>query len=157
MADTNVTLPITGMTCANCALNIERVVKKLPGVKDSSVNFASEQAAISFDPGQIQIQDLVSGIHDAGYGVPETRVEFPVTGMSCANCAMAIERTLKKKVPGVVQASVNFAAEHVLVEYIPNVTNVDEMIEAIERAGYGAIRPEALEEDEDAELAARRA
>ena len=157
MADTNVTLPVTGMTCANCALNIERVVKKMPGVKDSSVNFASEQATISFDPGQVQIQDLVSSIHDAGFGVPGATVEFPVTGMSCANCAMAIERTLKKKVPGVVRASVNFAAEHVLVEYIPNMTSVDEMIDAIETAGYGAIRPEALEEGDDPEMAARKA
>ncbi len=157
MADTNITLPVTGMTCANCALNIERVVKKLPGVRDSHVNFASEQAAISFDPGELQIQDLVSSIHDAGYGVPEATVEFPVTGMSCANCAMAIERTLTKKVPGVIRASVNFAAEHVLVTYIPNVTSVDEMIDAIEKAGYGAIRPEALEEGEDPEMAARRA
>lgn len=157
MAETHVTLPVTGMTCANCALNIERVVKKLPGVSDSNVNFASEQAAVSFDPGQIQIQDLLSSIHDAGFGVPVTRVEFPVTGMSCANCAMAIERTLTKKVPGVVNASVNFAAEHVLVDYIPNVTDVDEMIGAIEKAGYGAIRPEALEEGEDAEMAARKA
>ena len=56
MADTNVTLPVTGMTCANCALNIERVVKKMPGVKETSVNFASEQAAISFDPGRIQMR-----------------------------------------------------------------------------------------------------
>ena len=156
MSENHVTLPVTGMHCANCALNIERVVNKLPGVSESHVNFATEQAAISYDPGKLQIQDLVSGIHDAGYSVPKATVEFPVTGMSCANCAMAIERALKK-LPGVVQAPVNFAAERVYVEYIPSATDIDEMIGAIEKAGYGAIRPEALEEQEDAELAARRA
>ena len=156
MSENHVTLPVTGMHCANCALNIERVVNKLPGVSESHVNFATERAAISYDPGKLQIQDLVSGIHDAGYSVPKATVEFPVTGMSCANCAMAIERALKK-LPGVVQAPVNFAAERVYVEYIPSATDIDEMIGAIEKAGYGAIRPEALEEQEDAELAARRA
>ena len=70
---------------------------------------------------------------------------------------MTIERTLNKKVPGVVQASVNFAAERVLAEYIPSMTNMDEMIAAIEKAGYGAIRPDETLEGEDAELAARKA
>jgi Cu+-exporting ATPase len=157
MPEKNITLPVTGMTCANCALNIERNVKKLEGVRDANVNFASEQAAISFDSDKLQVQDLVEKIHDAGYGVAKASVEFPVTGMTCANCAMTIERTLKKKVPGVVQASVNFAAERALVEYVPTMTNTDEMIAAIEKAGYGAIRPAEMEDGEDAELAARKA
>ena len=97
MTEKNVNIPVTGMTCANCALNIERSVKKLPGVKETSVNFASEQAAVSFDPDEIQVRDLVEKIHDAGYGVPKASIEIPVTGMTCANCAMTIERTLKKK------------------------------------------------------------
>ena len=157
MSEKNVTLPVTGMTCANCALNIERNVKKLPGVKEANVNFAAEQAAISFDTDQINIEDVVKKIQDAGYGVAKATVEFPVTGMTCANCALTIERTLNKKVPGVVQASVNFAAERAHVEYIPSVTDTDEMVAAIEKAGYGAIRPDEALEGEDAELAARRA
>ncbi|KPK21503.1 MAG: hypothetical protein AMK69_21655, partial [Nitrospira bacterium SG8_3] len=130
MAEKNVNIPVTGMTCANCALNIERNVKKLPGVKGTSVNFATDQAAISFDPDEIQVRDLVEKIHDAGYGVAKATIEFPVTGMTCANCAQTIERTLNKKVPGVVAASVNFATERALVEYIPTLTNPEEMIAA---------------------------
>ncbi|MBP1741301.1 MAG: heavy metal translocating P-type ATPase [Deltaproteobacteria bacterium] len=83
-------------------------------------------------------------------------INIPVTGMSCANCALAIERTVKK-VPGVVNASVNFASERASVEYIPSLTGIDEMIRAIEKAGYGAIRPDDTLEGEDAELQARRA
>jgi Cu+-exporting ATPase len=157
MSEKTVTLPVTGMTCANCALNIERNMRKLPGVKEANVNFTTEQAAISFDSDEIQIQDVVEKIHDAGYGVPKATVEFPVTGMSCANCAMTIERTLKKEVPGVVRASVNLAAERASVEYIPTLATMDDMIAAIEKAGYGAIRPAGTLEDEDAELAARNA
>jgi Cu+-exporting ATPase len=157
MSEKTVTLPVTGMTCANCALNIERNMRKLPGVKEVNVNFTTEQAAISFDSDEIQIQDVVEKIHDAGYGVPKATVEFPVTGMSCANCAMTIESTLKKEVPGVVRASVNLAAERASVEYIPTLATMDDMIAAIEKAGYGAIRPAGTLEDEDAELAARNA
>ena len=157
MSEKNITLPVTGMTCANCALNIERNVKKLAGVKEANVNFASEQASISFESDQIQVEDVIKKIQDVGYGVAKASVEIPVTGMTCANCAMTIERTLNKKVPGVVAASVNFAAERAHVEYIPSMANLDEMIAAIEKAGYGAIRPDDTLEGEDAELAARNA
>ena len=157
MPDKNVTIPVTGMTCANCALNIERGIKKLSGITEANVNFATEQASVSFDSDEIQIQDVVEKIHDAGYGVPKATMEFPVTGMTCANCALTIERTLKKRVPGVVSASVNFASERARVEYIPSVATIDDMIAAIEKAGYGAIRPDEVLGDEDAELAARNA
>jgi Cu+-exporting ATPase len=83
--------------------------------------------------------------------------ELPITGMTCANCAMTVERVLSKKVPGVVKASVNFASERASVEYIPTLTTLDDIIHAIKRAGYGAIRPEEALEAEDAEMAVRRA
>jgi len=157
MADKTITIPLTGMSCANCALAVERTVKRVPGVKAASVNFATEQASLSFDPDLVQVEKLVEKIQDAGYGVAKATVDIPVTGMTCANCAMTIERTLKKKVPGVVNASVNFASERASVEYIPSLTGIDEMIHAIERAGYGAIRPDDTLEGDDAELQARRA
>jgi Cu+-exporting ATPase len=85
----------------------------------------------------------------------ENKITLPITGMSCANCAMTIERVLKKKVPGVIQASVNFATERAFVEFNPTVTDIDKIIAAIEKAGYGAIMLEGT--IEDAELAAREA
>jgi Cu+-exporting ATPase len=157
MTERNIRFPITGMSCANCALNIERNMKKLQGVKETNVNFATEQADITYDSSEIGIEDLIKKIHDSGYGVTRATVEFPVTGMTCANCAMNIERALKKKVPGVVEASVNFASERVLVAYIPGMTTLEEMIGAIEKAGYGAIPPDESFDGKDAELAARKA
>jgi Cu+-exporting ATPase len=151
-----VSLPVTGMTCANCALNIQRSLEKLEGVREASVNFASERASVSFDPEQVHIKELADTIHEAGYGIATATAELPVTGMTCANCAMTIERVLRTKVPGVVKASVNFASERAHVEYIPTITALDDIIQAIEKAGYGAIRPEEALDAEDAEMAARR-
>ena len=157
MVDKKITLPITGMTCANCAMNIERNVKKLAGVNDTQVNFAAEKAAVSYDPQQLHLKDVVAKIHGAGFSVPTGNIEFPVTGMTCANCAANIERTLNKKTEGVVTASVNFATERATVEYIPDVVTIEDMIAAIEKAGFGAISPEEVTEGEDAEQAARQA
>ena len=86
------------------------------------------------------------------------KVEFPVTGMSCANCAMNIERALTRKVPGIVKATVNFASERVFVEYDPTAASVDDMAAAIEKAGFKAIMAEDDSEDAaDMEQAARTA
>jgi len=157
MAEQKITLPITGMTCANCAANIERGVRKLEGVDAANVNFASEQAAVTFDPQQLHVRDVVAKIQNSGYNVTTAKVELPITGMTCANCAANIERALNKKVPGVVDAGVNFASERALVEYIPGVVSIDDMIAAIEKAGYGAIAPDESLEAEDTEQAARNA
>jgi Cu+-exporting ATPase len=157
MVDQKVALPITGMTCVNCAMNIERTVKKLNGIKDANVNFAAEQAVVAFDPKLLHLSDIVDNILGSGYTVAKAKVELPVTGMTCANCAMNIERALNRKVPGVINASVNFATERVYVEYVPSISNIDEIVSAIKKAGYGAIPPDEVLEGEDAELAARKA
>jgi Cu+-exporting ATPase len=157
MAEKHVTLPITGMSCVNCAHNIERGLKKLEGVSEVRVNFASEGATVTYDPDKLKLQDILKRIHDTGYGVATAIVDLPVIGMTCANCAAAVERTLRKKVPGVVQAAVNFATEKAHVEYVPEPSSIDDMIAAIKAAGYEAIRPDGASEAEDAELAARKA
>jgi Cu+-exporting ATPase len=157
MSDQKITFPVSGMTCANCAMNIERNVKKLTGVSEAQVNFASEQAAVSYDPKALQLKEVVEKIHGVGFTVPTNRVEFPVTGMTCTNCAANIERALNKKVTGVVSAAVNFATERVSVEYIPGVSNIDDIVAAIEKAGYGAIPPEDGLDEEDTEQKARDA
>lgn len=157
MSEQTIILPISGMTCVNCAVNIERGVGKLEGIKQTNVNFAAEEAMVSFDPKVLRSGDILKRIHDSGYTVPTAESEFPVTGMTCANCAMNIERALNKKVPGVVNASVNFATERVSVKYVPRVSTLEEIISAIKKAGYGAVPPEDILDPEDAEQLARQA
>lgn len=157
MNEQTVTLPITGMTCANCAANIERGLNKLNGIQDAAVNFAAEQAMVSFDAGQVNITDLVESVQRSGYAVPAAHVELPITGMTCANCAANIERTLNKKIDGVVHAAVNFATERAAVDYLADVVSIENIVAAIERAGYGAIMPTDEQDAEDVEQQARQA
>ena len=152
-----VTIPVSGMTCTNCAMNIERGVKKLPGIQSANVNFASEQATVSFNPRDVSVENIIESIHGSGFSVPTAKTEFPVRGMTCANCAMNIERILSKKVPGVVAASVNFASERASVEYVPAVTSMEEMAQRIEQAGFEAIFTTGETSYEDVEKKARDA
>src|SRR5438477_4810225 len=65
-AGERVELAIEGMTCASCAARIEKRLNKLDGVS-ASVNYASEHAAITFDPGLASVQELIGTVEAAGY------------------------------------------------------------------------------------------
>ncbi|MBI4407451.1 MAG: heavy metal translocating P-type ATPase [Candidatus Kerfeldbacteria bacterium] len=65
------------------------------------------------------------------------RANLSLSGMHCASCANIIERSLKK-VPGVQQASVNFAAEKALVTYDAASATLQQLIGAVAKAGYTA-------------------
>ncbi|HUT55845.1 MAG TPA: heavy metal translocating P-type ATPase [bacterium] len=84
----------------------------------------------------------------------EREVRLPIIGMTCANCAATVERTLRKKVPGVSSANVNFAAESAFVVYDPALTDFAGMAAAVERAGYKLL-PAAEDAGEDVEQKAR--
>ena len=79
----------------------------------------------------------------------------PVTGMTCANCAATVERTLRKT-EGVAEASVNYASERATVRFDEAVVDEERLFERIEWAGFGVIRA-AEDEIDDAEVVARRA
>jgi Cu+-exporting ATPase len=159
----HVTLPITGMTCANCSATIERNLKKLPGVTEASVNYATEKASVAFDPGRVSEERMRMLVSDLGYGVATGRIEIPVSGMTCANCSATIERNLKK-LPGVVNANVNLATERAAIEFIPTVTGYADFKRKIEDIGYGVIetsgtavdRRDVEAEARDAEIARQR-
>ncbi|HXF98454.1 MAG TPA: heavy metal translocating P-type ATPase [Gaiellaceae bacterium] len=76
---------------------------------------------------------------------PRSRVRLSLEGMTCASCAARIERTLNR-LEG-VQASVNFATEQATVTYDPARSALDDLLRAVEAAGYRA-RPARAEEDE---------
>lgn len=75
-------------------------------------------------------------------------LEMPVIGMHCANCAKAVERALKRRVPGVATALVNYASETVSVEYDPTQATPQDMAAAVEKAGYRLILPSATAGDD---------
>ena len=61
------TIDLQGMTCASCASRIERKLNKLDGV-EANVNYATEQATVSFDSTRVAVEDLVRAVEAAGYG-----------------------------------------------------------------------------------------
>jgi Cu+-exporting ATPase len=65
--NSEVTIPIAGMTCAACARRIEKALGKNAGVVSASVNFATERAAVIYDPGAIKMAQIKEAISKIGY------------------------------------------------------------------------------------------
>ena len=59
-------LPIEGMTCASCAVRVEKKLNKLEGVS-ATVNYATERASVEFDAGTVSPDQLVAAVESAGY------------------------------------------------------------------------------------------
>ena len=154
MGESRALLALEGMTCASCAMRIEKGLKKAPGVKEASVNLATERATVTYDPVQTSVEQLVQKVDAVGYKAtplvvplekpsepaPETEAHasFDLEGMTCASCAMRIEKGLKK-LPGVLEASVNLANEQASVTYDPIRTGIEQMVRSVEAVGYKAI------------------
>lgn len=137
-ANKQVNLNITGMTCAACAIRIEKGLNKLEGVTEANVNFAMEKASITYDPAKVDIRRLEEGIEKLGYGTVKEVVDFQLEGMTCAACANRIEKGLNK-LRGVTNATVNFAMETARVEYSPSDVSVSDMQNKVQQLGYKAI------------------
>ncbi|MST33531.1 heavy metal translocating P-type ATPase [Acidimicrobiaceae bacterium USS-CC1] len=84
----------------------------------------------------------------------QERVELAIGGMTCASCAARIEKKLNK-LDGVA-ATVNFASEHAAVAFDPSRVSVEQLIGAVEAAGYEAALPEAVSDDDPARPYRRR-
>jgi Cu+-exporting ATPase len=60
---------VGGMHCAACAVNVEKALKKMPGVESAAVNFASKEAHVHYDPAKANVKRFEHAIHEAGYSV----------------------------------------------------------------------------------------
>jgi Cu+-exporting ATPase len=146
-------LKIAGMSCAACALRIEKNLAKIAGVKQATVNFATEKATVAYDDMQVSDQMLEAAITKLGYGIirenePENKVTLRITGMSCAACASKIEKKLNK-LEGVIRATVNLATERATVEFDADKIKIAALIATIVGLGYGAEKEPELSPDRE--------
>ena len=59
---------ITGMSCASCANTVEKVINRVSGVEECTVNFATEQATFQYNPQQTSIENVQNAVEKVGYG-----------------------------------------------------------------------------------------
>ena len=129
------TYKITDMTCAACAKAVERVVRKLDGVEEQNVNIATEKLKITYDKSKISFDTIKEVIEKAGYGVEveenNKSINLKIEGMTCASCAKAVERVVKK-LDGINDINVNIATDKANIVYNPSKVKLSQIKGAIE-------------------------
>ena len=134
---------IEGMSCSACANRVERVVKKMNGVEEASVNFATETLSVKFDEAKVAASKIEEIVVKAGYSVRKDMRDytFKVEGMSCSACANRVER-ITKKIDGVESANVNFATEKLTVRVDAEKVRYSDIKLAVDKAGFKLIKEE---------------
>ncbi|MBM0065768.1 heavy metal translocating P-type ATPase [Alkalicoccobacillus gibsonii] len=135
MKHQDLTIQVSGMTCAACANRIEKGLKRMEGVDEVQVNSTLEVAHVSYDRSIVEPNDLYEKITALGYGAVEETAEFEVMGMSCAACSTRIEKRLSR-LDGISTATVNLAMETATVQYHTGQVSVSNMQEAIQKLGF---------------------
>jgi Cu+-exporting ATPase len=145
----HITLPILGMTCANCVAAVERNLKKADGVASANVNLSSERAAVSYDPAKSNLGDFITLVQRAGYEIAMGEANLGIKNLSDSSDVLRLEKILAVK-EGVIEAQVNLATEKARVRYVPTIISQNELRQAIRDAGFQTLESDAALEDPEA-------
>ncbi|KOM25002.1 hypothetical protein LR48_Vigan45s000400 [Vigna angularis] len=138
------------MTCAACSNSVETALRSVKGVTEASVALLQNKADVIFNPSLVKDGDIKNAIEDAGFEaeiLPESGPadrgggaamvvgQFTIGGMTCAACVNSVEGILRR-LNGVKRVVVALATSLGEVEYDPNVISKDDIVAAIEDAGF---------------------
>ncbi len=130
-------IPIEGMTCASCVGRVEKALRSVEGVASANVNLATGRATVALKSPSVDPKALTEAVRTVGYDPVDSQVELAVEGMTCASCVGRVEKALKR-VPGVLDASVNLATERASIHFIGGADMIGRLIAAVEQTGYEA-------------------
>jgi Cu+-exporting ATPase len=161
MTTAEIMIPIYGMSCQKCVAKVTASLQAVDGVIGVSVSLAMKQGRVQVVSGGPDREQLLQVVIATGFKITEpidnddpgtvesqsssiaatldssSSVTFVVQGMTCANCAQTIEKGIAK-LPGVLSATVNFAAEKLSVVYDPEQLQIKDLTAKVDDLGYRA-------------------
>ena len=147
-------LPVSGMSCASCVSRVEDAILAVPGTLQANANLATGK--VSVEVSTATEREVFAAIEDAGYEPASEQTTFAVGGMNCASCTGRVEDALRR-LPNVLEASVNLATGTATVRYVANPDSPADLLVAVEAAGYEPERIRSGPDRVDRERAARAA
>ena len=132
-----ISLPITGMDCANCATAVERSINKIEGIEQVHVNLASERASFEHSGGNKKIFDVMEKITKAGYGIAIGEARLIVSDLDDEQNSSTLESRIKD-LPGITKININWVSGKVSVNYIPTLVTQVDIRDQIKIAGFEA-------------------
>ncbi|MCI0460162.1 MAG: copper ion binding protein, partial [Gemmataceae bacterium] len=142
-----IVVELKGMTCEGCAPIVEKALRGVPGVSAANVSYDKSQAVVFVPKGQQVTRDAIfQAVRQAGYSagfvegseLREAIYRLELSGMTCEGCAATVQQALRK-VPGVARVEVNYPqAEAVVTAQSGSALQPEELLRAVQDAGYSA-------------------
>lgn len=135
------TLMIAGMTCASCSQRLEKGLQASLGVISAQVNLPAEKAYVEYDPELTDVEKILAVVEKTGFtarplhGPTIKSAVIQIYGMTCSACVGRLQKSLAA-LPGVADATVNFASEKAVVKYDPSLLGEEDLLATIHEAGY---------------------
>ena len=142
-------IPLEGVESEHCALIVDKGLAQVKGVETHKVELNNRRVAITVNDNEV-VGEAVKTIKDLGYGVPTIKKTYPVLGMTCASCASSAEN-ITKYAAGVVDAEVNYGTGNLTVEFLPNITNSEQIRKAVQDGGYDLLLEDENKQQETLE------
>src|SRR4029453_1811122 len=130
-----ITLRVSGMTCAACVRKVENALTRVPGVAQARVNLSAGKGGGTYDPIVVSVAEMERAVTDIGYEVPLARLDLLVIGMTPGHCDLIIEKALRA-LPGVRNVVVNCATDTVHVDYLDVAVSAVTIKTTIRELGY---------------------
>ncbi|HLC64555.1 MAG TPA: heavy metal translocating P-type ATPase [Candidatus Nanoarchaeia archaeon] len=141
-------IKISGMHCASCANRIEKSLKKVKGVKEASVNFASEKAMVEYNESATSRKALEQTVEKTGYKVISeepnvSMLKLRVIGMDNPHCVATINGGLER-LKGVISKEL-LVTEKATITYNPSLVTPQKIKDTISSLGYKPVEAEAVD------------
>ncbi len=153
-----ITLGITGMHCASCAMNIENSLKTAAGVISVSVNFATSRASIEYDSSKTNSANFVKAIRGLGYDAfelegekiesKERTLRLKIIGMDNPHCVGTVAGALAT-LPGILSSEL-LVTEKATIIYDSSKVSESEIKKAIRGSGYEPIEEAGADREKEA-------
>lgn len=131
----NINIPLENVESEHCVLIVQNGLKNIENITSLKIEVNNKRAVIETTHPETVLPEAVKTIRDLGYNVPTIKKTLPVLSMTCASCASSAQNVLNNT-PGVVNASVNYANTSAVIEFVPSITNLNELKANLQSAGY---------------------
>lgn len=130
---------LEGISCQGCVAKIEKTLREQIEIKNVSINIATN--ILNVESENIDNDKIIKSVENLGYKIkPKEKLTnkiLDIKGMSCQVCASKVEKTAKN-IDGVLESTINLANEKLKIIYDENITDLNFVIEQINKAGYEA-------------------
>lgn len=140
------TFTVADLDCADCASKVEKAIRRLEGITDAQLSFATGKMKVVYDNTKLTTDCIVKVITNLGYPVEVTKSSnelpelhksvFVILGLDCGDCAEKLEKKILN-LTGVRTAKINFGAGKLAVEHTFSDSDI---LKAIQESGYQADR-----------------